>query len=83
MKSFTDLFIRRPVLATSAMGAVVWFGSLGLAHVIHRARLADLAALGLLIPLGAAVYGGLLWLFKIEGREDLEAMLNKFRGKLA
>lgn len=71
------------LLATAAMGAVVWFGSRGVAHVIHRARLADLAALGLLIPLGAAVYGGALWLLKIEGREDLAAVAKKFRGKFA
>jgi hypothetical protein len=32
-----------------------------------------------LIPLACAVYGGLLWALKIEGREELQAMLAKAR----
>jgi hypothetical protein len=34
-----------------------------------------------LIPLAGAVYAALLWLMKLEGREDLEALLGKFRAK--
>ena len=49
----------------------VWPGSRG----------ADLAAIGGLIPLGVAVYAGTLWALRVEGREDLAAMLAKVRGR--
>ncbi|MEJ1974629.1 MAG: hypothetical protein WDM96_19950 [Lacunisphaera sp.] len=35
-----------------------------------------------LIPLGCAVYGTLLWLLKIEGREEFVAVWAKLRGRL-
>ena len=36
-----------------------------------------------LIPAACAVYGGLLWMLKIEGREDLSALVAKFRGRIS
>jgi len=36
---------------------------------------ADVLAVVGLIPLACAVYGGLLWALKIEGREELQALL--------
>jgi hypothetical protein len=33
-----------------------------------------------LIPLGAAVYGLALWLLRIEGRQELEAVLRRTPG---
>ena len=36
-----------------------------------------------LIGLGVAVYGGLLWALRIEGRDDLAAVLTKMRARFA
>ncbi len=44
-------------------------------------RLAQAAGLGVVIGLGVAVYGALLWTMRIEGREDLSALWAKFRSK--
>jgi putative peptidoglycan lipid II flippase len=44
-------------------------------------RLGDLLAVVLLIPLACAIYAVLLWFLKIEGREELAALVAaKFRG---
>jgi putative peptidoglycan lipid II flippase len=34
-----------------------------------------------LIPAACAVYGAMLWMLKIEGRTELELILNKVRGR--
>ena len=35
------------------------------------------------IGFGVAAYGGMLWGFKIEGRDDLATVINKLRGRPA
>ena len=42
------------------------------------ARARDGLALGALIPLAALLYGGLLWLLRIEGREEFGALAKRF-----
>lgn len=42
----------------------------------------DLVALLVLIPLGCLVYGAALWLLRIGGREEFEALWAKFRGRI-
>jgi putative peptidoglycan lipid II flippase len=66
------------IVATLAMGLLVgggwhWLQDAGLGH---RSR--DWLALGALIPLGVALYGGMLWLLRIEGREDFAALAGRF-----
>jgi len=68
-------------LASALMGAVVWGGEQLLARVALAGKAHDLVVVAGLIPLAAAVYGGLLWVLKIEGREDLEALFRKLRAK--
>jgi hypothetical protein len=41
----------------------------------------DLLALGGLIPLGTAAYGVILWKMKVEGVEELQALLERWRAK--
>jgi putative peptidoglycan lipid II flippase len=66
-------------LGTLAMAAVVGGGW----WLLHRVHGADVIAVFGLIPLGVAVYAAALWVLKIEGREELAALVAKVRGKLA
>lgn len=67
-------------LAGALMGVAVWGGVKVLALLALLVRLHDLAVIGGLIPLAVAVYGALLWMLKIEGRDELAALLQRFRG---
>jgi putative peptidoglycan lipid II flippase len=64
------------VLASLAMGAVVSAGwwCRGLAR---EGKFIDVVALALLIGGGVVLYAGLAWVFKIEGREDIVALLRR------
>ncbi len=67
------------IAAAAVMGAVVW-GGLRLADGFALApKVHDVLVIAGLIPLAVAVYGGLLWLLKIEGREELDLILAKLR----
>ena len=71
------------VLASAVMGGAVW-GGLKLAAGLSLAPKAhDIVAIAGLIPLAMAVYGALLWLLKIEGREEVALVWAKVRGRLA
>ncbi|HWA28190.1 MAG TPA: murein biosynthesis integral membrane protein MurJ [Lacunisphaera sp.] len=68
-------------LASAGMGGLVFgglklIGVLGLAPKVH-----DLVVIGGLIPLAVALYAAMLWLMKIEGREEVAQMFAKLRGK--
>jgi len=71
----------RIVAATALMSGFVWAGYRGLAHLSLAPKLHDLVALAGIIPLACAVYGGLLWLLKIEGRAELETLLRRVVGR--
>jgi putative peptidoglycan lipid II flippase len=69
--------VAKVLLAALAMGAVVWAGRHGIARLALGTRSTEaLDVLGL-IPVGAVVYGILLWHLRIEGREDLAALVKK------
>jgi putative peptidoglycan lipid II flippase len=68
-------------LATLAMGVVVAGGWLAARAAMEGSRAADVVAIFGLIPLGAATYAVVLWVLKIEGREEFVAMVEKLRGK--
>ena len=70
------------VLASALMGAVVWGGARLIALLPLTGKTHDLVLVAGLIPAAAATYGALLWLLKIEGRAELEALITKFRAKL-
>ena len=71
------------VFASAIMGGAVWAGIhlLGRFPVGEKAH--DLLLVVGLIPVGGAVYGALLWVLKIEGREEIEALVAKLRGKVS
>jgi hypothetical protein len=63
------------------MGAVVAGGWWGWQREVAPGRLADAAALVVLIGAGIAVYAGGVWALRIEGREDLAAMVRRRLGR--
>lgn len=70
------------VIAGAAMGVAVWLGAVGAARLPLPAKGRDLVAVVGLIPAACALYGGLLWMLRIEGREDLAGLWDKVRAKL-
>lgn len=66
---------------SALMGIAVWFAARGLSGVLPQTRWSDGVMLGALIPVGVAMYGGVLWLLRIEGRDQLLAMAARFAGK--
>jgi putative peptidoglycan lipid II flippase len=70
------------VAASALMGVVVWGGVKLLAMMPLAGTARDLVVVAGLIPAACAVYGGLLWILKIEGREELAALWAKFRARM-
>jgi putative peptidoglycan lipid II flippase len=68
------------ILASVLMGAVVWGGERLVAHLPLAAKMRDLIVVLGLIPAAAGCYAALLWLLRIEGREEIELILAKLRG---
>jgi putative peptidoglycan lipid II flippase len=81
---FTPLWrsVAKVSLAAGIMSLVVWLGYRGMVAA-GLGRRADLLAVLGLIPIGMAIYGLMLWLLRIEGREDLEAVWRRLRNKVA
>lgn len=72
----------RVIGAAAGMGLVVAIAWRGLEGGLGAGVLTDVLALVVLIPLGVAVYGGLLWAMKIEGRDDLAALVERLKSRL-
>lgn len=65
--------------ATAIMGACVWAGARGIAHVMPAGKARDLVQLVAIIPTACAIYAALLWVLRIEGREDVQALVMRRR----
>ena len=78
-KVTTDLV--KVIGAAVLMGAVVAAGWQLWLRWMPPGKLNDLLALAALIAAGIAAYGAALWALKVEGREELAAVLAKIRGK--
>lgn len=70
------------LLACVVMSAVVWGGAYGAGQLPLTVRARDLAMVAGLIPAACVVYGALLWLLQIEGREEITGLLGQLRAKL-
>jgi putative peptidoglycan lipid II flippase len=69
--------------ASALMGLLVW-GGLRLATLLPLApKMHDLVVILVLIPVAVAFYGTLLWLMKIEGRDELGLILNKVAARVS
>jgi len=71
--------VGKVLLATMVMGLVVGAGWMLLPRAGLGLLATDVTAVFGLIPLGVAVYAGALWALRVEGRDDLAAMLTKLR----
>ncbi|HEX7631145.1 MAG TPA: lipid II flippase MurJ, partial [Lacunisphaera sp.] len=69
--------------ATVAMGLFVWGGAHVVAGLALGQKARDVIAIVGLIPASCALYGGVLWMLKIEGREEFAVLLEKIRGRFA
>jgi putative peptidoglycan lipid II flippase len=70
-------------VAAAVMGVLVSAASWAWGMVAPASRWADAFALAVLIAGGAMIYGALVWALRIEGRDDLAAVLAKVRAKFA
>jgi putative peptidoglycan lipid II flippase len=70
--------LARILIATAVMSAVVYGGTLLVGKCGLSGRMQDLVKVVGLIPLACIAYGSLLWILKIEGREEIEALMAKF-----
>ena len=73
--------LTKVVVAAAAMGAVVAAGWWYWARILPPTPLWDVLALVVLIAGGAACYALLVWLLRIEGRDDVAALISKVRAK--
>lgn len=68
-------------IAMVAMSAVVAGGWRWLQQITMSATVRDVTAVAVLIPVAVLLYGGLLWLMRIDGREEFEQMLARIRSR--
>ena len=59
----------------AVLAVVVWAGGRGLAAVLPAGRLADVVRLALLIPAGAGAYAAMLWVLRLDGREEIVGLV--------
>ncbi len=69
------------IVASVIMGVAVAAGWWIWIRLVTANQTTDAVALILLIAAGVGIYGALMWALKLEGREDLAAMLSRSRVK--
>jgi len=69
------------LLAALLMGLVVGAGWWLIDRNVAANMFSDTVAIAVLVVTGVAVYATLLWMLRIEGRDEVAALLNKFRGR--
>jgi putative peptidoglycan lipid II flippase len=69
------------IAASVAMGVAVWAGWRAWTAALPATKTTEALGLALLIGAGVAIYAALMWAMKIEGRDELVAMLRRKRGE--
>jgi putative peptidoglycan lipid II flippase len=72
LRSVLKILVGAAVMGAGVKLGWLWLESRGLTH-----RVQDVLAVFVLIPAGVTVYGIVLWLVRIEGRDDLAALTRK------
>ena len=67
--------ILKVLAGTAVMAVVVWLGARLIEQSGLGARAVQVLSIALLIPVGACVYAVVLWLLRIEGRDELQALV--------
>jgi putative peptidoglycan lipid II flippase len=68
-------------VATAAMGGAVAGGWWALKHSFGSSRISDVIAILGVIPISVVIYGGILWMLRVDGRDELSAMIRKLLGR--
>ncbi|HEU5079547.1 MAG TPA: murein biosynthesis integral membrane protein MurJ [Opitutaceae bacterium] len=76
----SDLF--KIVFSSAIMGGAVWFGWYSWSHYMKPGSVNDAVAIVLLVTLGVSIYATSAWICRVEGRQDAEQILSKFKTKL-
>jgi putative peptidoglycan lipid II flippase len=71
------------LVATTVMTVVVATGWWAWLHAGPHTKIVDGVGVSLLIAVGVAVYAGMVWSLRVEGREDLTALMKRVRAKAA
>ena len=77
--SFRPLWpsLGKVALGTTVMGVAVWLGWTFIRSLPATPFAAGLIAIFTLIPLAVGIYAGMLWILRIEGREELVEMFRR------
>ncbi len=73
--------LAKVIVAATVMGGVVAAGGWAAARLLPVSKLNDALLIAALIAVGVAVYGALIWTLRVEGRDDMAAVLGKLRAK--
>ncbi len=71
------------LVASALMAGAVWLGWAAWSGGMPHTKWHDVAGLSLLIAAGIAIYAALAWLLRVDGREELRAMLLRKLGRVA
>ena len=66
--------------ATAVMSVAVYFALMGLEAVLTEGRWAEFTAVFGAIPAAVCLYGGMIWVLRLKGREEVEALVRRFLG---
>jgi putative peptidoglycan lipid II flippase len=75
--------LAKVIVASVAMAAIVAAGWWAWTRVAPVSKFADGAGIMTLVAAGVAIYGGLVWMLKIEGRAEVTGLWAKMRRKTA
>lgn len=70
--------VLKVIAASLVMTTGVAAGWWGWTNSLGASKLTDAAGIAVLIVAGLITYGGLLWILKIDGREDLVTLMKRF-----
>lgn len=70
------------IVASGVMGGAVWLQWRLYTDWFERTSIYDGLALLVLIATGVAIYAGVAWVLRVEGRHELEQLLGRVRRKL-
>jgi putative peptidoglycan lipid II flippase len=75
--------LAKVALASAIMGGAVAAGWRAWTHLVGSTKWLDAAGVALLIGGGVGVYAGLVWMLRIESRDDFALVLQKARARFA